>query len=100
MGYEIDFHAVGDGEKSGDAITFRFGNLAGARSEQVVAVIDGGYAADGMKIVESRGSAKRGIATSGRWRSRSRGAGCGFSHRATSRASCSQGEGGLTAEPT
>ena len=27
IGYEIDFLAVGDGEKSGDAIALRFGNL-------------------------------------------------------------------------
>ena len=29
MGYEIDYTAVGNGEKSGDAIAFRYGNLIG-----------------------------------------------------------------------
>jgi hypothetical protein len=42
MGYEIDFLPVGNGEKSGDAIAFRFGNLSGSRDEQFVAVVDGG----------------------------------------------------------
>src|SRR6266404_4274074 len=42
MGYEIDFLAVGDNSKSGDAIAFRSGNLQGRREEQFVMVIDGG----------------------------------------------------------
>ena len=41
MGYEVDFLPVGDGEKSGDAISLRFGNLFGGRNEQVVIIIDG-----------------------------------------------------------
>ena len=41
-GYEIDFRAVGEGERSGDAIVVRFGNLAGNRDQQFVMVIDGG----------------------------------------------------------
>ncbi len=52
MGYEVDFLPVGEGEKSGDAIAFRFGNLQGNRSEQVVAVIDGGFEDSGKKLVE------------------------------------------------
>ena len=42
MGFEIDFLPVGEGERGGDAVTFRYGNLEGSRSEQVVVVIDGG----------------------------------------------------------
>ncbi len=52
MGYEVDFLAVGDGEKSGDAIALRFGNLYGRRNEQMVVVIDGGYRESGEKLVE------------------------------------------------
>jgi beta-lactamase superfamily II metal-dependent hydrolase len=52
MGYEVDFLAVGDGEKSGDAITLRFGNLYGRRNEQIVVVIDGGYRESGERLVE------------------------------------------------
>lgn len=51
MGYEIDFLAVGD-KKSGDAITLRFGNLHGRRDEQVVIVVDGGYADTGRAVVD------------------------------------------------
>lgn len=40
MAYEVDFLAVGDGKKSGDAIAVRFGELTGGR--QTVVVIDGG----------------------------------------------------------
>jgi len=52
MGYEVDFLPVGDGQKSGDAITLRFGNLHGPRDEQVVIVIDGGFSETGEKLVE------------------------------------------------
>jgi beta-lactamase superfamily II metal-dependent hydrolase len=52
MGYEIDFLPVGDGERSGDAIALRYGNLHGSRPEQVVIVIDGGYADDGQALVD------------------------------------------------
>lgn len=34
MAFEVDFLAVGGGEKSGDAIAVRWGNLAGPRAEQ------------------------------------------------------------------
>lgn len=43
MGFEIDFLPVGDASKSGDAITLRYGNLFGARAEQTVVVVDGGF---------------------------------------------------------
>lgn len=52
MGFEIDFIPVGDGERGGDAITFRYGNLHGERSEQVVVVIDGGTKDSGDQLVE------------------------------------------------
>lgn len=53
MGYEVDFLPVGDGEKSGDAICVRFGNLlTGDRSQQFVMVIDGGTGEVGEKVVE------------------------------------------------
>jgi len=52
MGYEVDFLAVGEGEKSGDAIALRFGNLYGKRNEQTVIVIDGGYQESGERLVE------------------------------------------------
>jgi beta-lactamase superfamily II metal-dependent hydrolase len=52
MDYEIDFLAVGNGERSGDAIALRFGNLKGLRAEQFVVVIDGGTKASGDRLVE------------------------------------------------
>jgi len=52
MGYEIDFLAVGDGERGGDAIALRFGNLHGLRSEQVVVVIDGGWTETGAELAD------------------------------------------------
>ena len=52
MGYEIDFLPVGQGEKSGDAIAIRHGNLHGSRSEQRVIVIDGGTKDSGQKLVD------------------------------------------------
>ncbi len=51
MAYEIDYIPVGDGEKGGDAIALRFGNLAGPRAEQVVVVIDGGFQDSGEELV-------------------------------------------------
>jgi hypothetical protein len=50
--YEIDFLPVGDGARSGDAIALRYGNLEGARAEQTVIVIDGGFTDDGAALVE------------------------------------------------
>jgi beta-lactamase superfamily II metal-dependent hydrolase len=52
MGYEIDFLAVERGEKSGDAIAFRIGNLHGGPQDQFVGIVDGGYTEDGEKLVE------------------------------------------------
>ena len=52
MAYEIDYIPVGNGEKSGDAIVLRFGNLVGDRSEQKVVVIDGGFQESGEMIVK------------------------------------------------
>jgi len=51
MGYEVDFLAVGEGERSGDAIALRFGNLAGPRNQQQVWVIDGGTKESGKRLV-------------------------------------------------
>ncbi len=52
MGIEIDFLAVGDSSKSGDAIAVRLGNLHGNRAEQIVITIDGGTKESGDKLVE------------------------------------------------
>jgi len=52
VGYEVDFLPVGDGEKNGDAIALRFGNLSGARGAQRVVVIDGGFQDSGKALVE------------------------------------------------
>ncbi len=51
MGYEVDFLHVGEGEKSGDAICLRFGDLWGARESQFVMVIDGGTMDSGERLV-------------------------------------------------
>jgi beta-lactamase superfamily II metal-dependent hydrolase len=51
MPYEIDYIPVGDGERSGDAICLRFGNLSGSRSEQVIMVVDGGDKTSGEALV-------------------------------------------------
>jgi len=55
MAFEIDYIPVGNGESSGDAIALRFGNLSGARNEQTVVVIDGGYKESGEALVEHIG---------------------------------------------
>jgi beta-lactamase superfamily II metal-dependent hydrolase len=52
MGYEIDFLPVGNGDRSGDAILLRYGNLYGLRNDQVVVVIDGGYNDNGKEIID------------------------------------------------
>ncbi len=52
MGYEIDFLAVGDNGRSGDAIALRYGNLHGDRDAQRVVVIDGGFSDDGYRLAE------------------------------------------------
>lgn len=51
MGYEVDFLAVGDEAKSGDAIAIRFGELEGSREKQTVVVIDGGFKKSGEELV-------------------------------------------------
>jgi beta-lactamase superfamily II metal-dependent hydrolase len=51
MAYEIDYIPVGEGEKGGDAIALRFGNLTGPRTEQTVIVIDGGTKESGETLV-------------------------------------------------
>lgn len=51
MGFDIDFLGVGDGEKGGDAIAARWGNLVGNRSEQTVIVVDGGTKDSGEDLV-------------------------------------------------
>jgi len=51
MGFEVDFLAVGEGEKSGDAIVVRWGDLAGQRAEQKVLIIDGGTLEAGKNLV-------------------------------------------------
>src|SRR3989344_5772253 len=52
MAYEVDYIPVDGGEKSGDAIVLRFGNLNGQRSEQSIVVIDGGFKESGELLVE------------------------------------------------
>lgn len=53
MGIEIDFLAVGDASKSGDAIAIRFGNLhVNKREEQTVITIDGGTKESGAELVD------------------------------------------------
>ena len=53
MGYEVDFLPVGNGEKSGDAIAVRFGDLHSRnRRDQFVMVIDGGTKESGQKLVD------------------------------------------------
>ena len=47
-GFEIDFIAVGDGERSGDAIAVRYGSPGAYR----VMVVDGGNKESGEKLVE------------------------------------------------
>jgi beta-lactamase superfamily II metal-dependent hydrolase len=51
MGCEIDFIAVGDGARSGDAIAVRWGNLYRPRNEQGIIVIDGGNCSSGDALV-------------------------------------------------
>lgn len=52
MGYEVDFLGVGKESKSGDAIAIRFGNLHGARQEQTVVIIDGGFSDTSDELVD------------------------------------------------
>jgi beta-lactamase superfamily II metal-dependent hydrolase len=52
MGFEIDFLPVGKGEKSGDAIALRYGNLSGSRAEQTILIVDGGTLDSGAALVD------------------------------------------------
>jgi len=52
MGFEVDFLAVGDGERGGDSIALRFGDLNGERSDQTVIIIDGGTKDSGQELVD------------------------------------------------
>jgi beta-lactamase superfamily II metal-dependent hydrolase len=52
MGIEIDFLAVGEKGRSGDAICLRFGDLFGSRTEQKVITIDGGNNNSGDALVK------------------------------------------------
>ena len=51
MSYEVDFLAVGSESSSGDAIAMRYGNFLRDPNDQVVIVIDGGYAENGDELV-------------------------------------------------
>lgn len=42
-GFEIDLLPIGNGMKSGDCITFRYGNLFAGGDKQMVVLVDGGY---------------------------------------------------------
>lgn len=48
--YEIDFFAVGEGERSGDAIALRY-TIPG-RTDPIVGIIDAGFLANGEALVE------------------------------------------------
>ena len=50
MSFELDIHAVGEGQSSGDAITLRYGILG--TPQQKVVVVDGGYHADGDTLLD------------------------------------------------
>lgn len=53
MGYEVDFLPVGNGEKNGDAIAVRFGDLHSRnRRDQFVMVLDGGTKDSGQILVD------------------------------------------------
>ncbi len=52
MGYEIDYLAAGDGERSAHAVCLRYGNLFGQRNEQTVVTIDGGTLESGDALVK------------------------------------------------
>ena len=52
MAYEVDFIGVGKESKSGDAIALRWDNLDGARTDQRVVLIDGGFKESGQEVVD------------------------------------------------
>jgi len=52
LGYDIDYIHVGNGEKGGDAIALRWGNLTTEPKWQKVVVIDGGFSDSGDLLVD------------------------------------------------
>jgi beta-lactamase superfamily II metal-dependent hydrolase len=52
MAYEVDYIPVGEGERGGDAIAMRLGNLNGPREEQMVVIIDGGFKESGGQLAQ------------------------------------------------
>ncbi len=52
IGYEVDFLPVGNGEKCGDAIAIRFGDLLADPPQQTVVVIDAGFKDSGTALVQ------------------------------------------------
>ena len=62
MGFEIDFLAIGDASKGGDAIALRYGDLLSTPLQQHVIVVDGGYSKNGddlYKLVTERYKTKQ-----------------------------------------
>jgi beta-lactamase superfamily II metal-dependent hydrolase len=52
IGFEIDFLPVGNGERAGDAIALRYGDLHGPRDSQRVVIIDAGFRETGEQVVD------------------------------------------------
>lgn len=52
MPYQIDFLAVGEESKSGDAIALRYGDPAAGPDTQTIVVVDGGFSDDGARLVD------------------------------------------------
>ena len=52
MPYEIDVLAVGEGERSGDAIAIRFGDPGTRPDQWPVIVVDGGTLDSGERLVD------------------------------------------------
>jgi beta-lactamase superfamily II metal-dependent hydrolase len=52
MAFEIDFLQVGEGNSSGDAIAFRYGNLEDPSTPGHVYIVDGGTKASGEALVQ------------------------------------------------
>jgi beta-lactamase superfamily II metal-dependent hydrolase len=52
MAFEIDYIPVGNGDRSGDAIVLRFGNLFGPQRDQKVVIIDAGFEDSGAQLVK------------------------------------------------
>lgn len=52
MAIEVDFLPVGVGQRSGDAIALRYGNLTANPPQQTVVVIDGGFTDTGESLID------------------------------------------------